>query len=58
VSISREISKIHEETLRGTPAELLDAFAAKPPKGEFVVIIDKTPNSKDDKDSTDCDDIE
>ena len=58
VSISREISKIHEETLRGTPAELLDAFVAKPPKGEFVVIIDKTPNSKDDKDSTDCDDIE
>jgi 16S rRNA (cytidine1402-2'-O)-methyltransferase len=58
VSISREISKLHEETLRGTPAELLQAFAAKPPKGEFVVIIDKTTNSKDDQEGTDSDDIE
>ncbi|MBO7440770.1 MAG: 16S rRNA (cytidine(1402)-2'-O)-methyltransferase, partial [Bacteroidales bacterium] len=40
VSVSREISKLHEETLRGTPSELIDAFASKPPKGEFVIIID------------------
>jgi len=56
VSISREISKIHEETLRGTPDELLEIFGARPPKGEFVVIIDKI--SKDDEDSTAGDDIE
>ena len=56
VSISREISKIHEETLRGTPDELLEIFGARPPKGEFVVIIDKI--SKDDEDSTASDDIE
>ena len=56
VSISREISKIHEETLRGTPDELLEVFGARPPKGEFVVIIDK--NSNNDEDSTAGDDIE
>ena len=56
VSISREISKIHEETLRGTPGELLEVFGARPPKGEFVVIIDK--NSNNDEDSTAGDDIE
>ena len=56
VSISREISKIHEETLRGTPDELLEIFGARPPKGEFVVIIDK--NSNNDEDSTEGDDIE
>ena len=56
VSISREISKIHEETLRGTPGELLEVFGARPPKGEFVVIIDK--NSNNDEDSTEGDDIE
>ncbi|MBO7463903.1 MAG: 16S rRNA (cytidine(1402)-2'-O)-methyltransferase [Bacteroidales bacterium] len=56
VSVSREISKLHEETLRGTPSELIDAFASKPPKGEFVIIIDKP--KKDDQESTDSDDIE
>lgn len=58
VSISREISKIHEETLRGTPGELLEIFGARPPKGEFVVIIDKIQNAKDDKDGTESDDNE
>lgn len=54
ISVSREISKIYEETLRGTPAELIEKFTAKPPKGEFVVIIDK--NSNNDEDSTEGDD--
>lgn len=39
VSISREISKIYEETLRGTPFELLDTFHHHPPKGEIVVVV-------------------
>jgi len=56
VSVSREISKLHEETLRGTPGELMEAFASKPPKGEFVIIIDKP--KKDDQEGTDSDDIE
>lgn len=35
----REISKLHEETLRGTLAELIVHFTTKAPRGEFVIII-------------------
>ena len=38
-SISRELSKLHEETVRGTLAELLDHFTMHAPRGEFVVVI-------------------
>ncbi len=35
----REISKVHEETVRGTLAELADHFTANDPRGEFVIIV-------------------
>jgi len=38
-SVSREISKMHEETRRGTLAELVTHFTAHPPRGEFVVVV-------------------
>src|SRR5690606_31994779 len=38
VSVSREISKLHEETVRGTLKEVLAYYTAKPPKGEIVVV--------------------
>jgi 16S rRNA (cytidine1402-2'-O)-methyltransferase len=38
-SVSREISKIHEETVRGTLQELIEHFTINPPKGEFVIIV-------------------
>jgi 16S rRNA (cytidine1402-2'-O)-methyltransferase len=39
VSISREISKMFEETKRGTALEVLQYFEEKKPKGEFVIIV-------------------
>ncbi len=39
VSVSREISKLHEETVRGTVTEVLQHFQTHPPKGEFVVVL-------------------
>ena len=39
-SVSREISKVHEQTLRGTLAELARHFTENQPKGEFVIIVD------------------
>lgn len=40
VSVSREISKLHEETLRGSAAEVAALLQAKPAiKGEFVIVI-------------------
>ncbi|HHT22403.1 MAG TPA: 16S rRNA (cytidine(1402)-2'-O)-methyltransferase [Bacteroidales bacterium] len=38
-SVSREISKIYEETVRGTLAELVTHFTEHPPKGEFVIVV-------------------
>ena len=39
VSVSREISKIHHETARGTLQEVHDHFASKEVKGEIVIIL-------------------
>ena len=41
ISTSREISKMFEETNRGTAAELIEHFKKKAPKGEFVVVIEQ-----------------
>lgn len=38
-SVSRELTKIHEETKRGTLKELIDYFSAKTVKGEIVITI-------------------
>ncbi len=39
ISVSREISKLHEETIRGTAEEVLKHFEAKPAKGEIVIVV-------------------
>lgn len=39
-SVSREISKLHEETLRGSLAELAAHFADTEAKGEFVIVVE------------------
>lgn len=38
-SVSRELTKIHEETKRGTLKELIDYFSAKTVKGEIVITV-------------------
>ena len=38
-TVTREISKVHEETVRGTLAELITRFKQTPPKGEIVICI-------------------
>ena len=38
-SVSREISKVHEETVRGSLAELQAHFTTTPPRGEIVVVV-------------------
>lgn len=42
VSISREMTKLHEETLRTTLRDAAAHFQATPPRGEFVLIIEGT----------------
>jgi len=38
-SVAREISKVHEEHVRGTLAEVLAHFQAVEPKGEIVIVV-------------------
>lgn len=39
VSVSRELTKLYEETIRGTVKEVLDYYTNKPPKGEIVIVV-------------------
>ncbi len=39
VSVSREISKLHETTVRGTLEEVIAFFSQNQPKGEIVIIL-------------------
>ena len=39
ISVSRELTKLYEETIRGSVKEVLDHFSSKPPKGEFVIVV-------------------
>lgn len=38
-SVTREISKVHEETVRGTLVELVAHFEANEPRGEIVIVV-------------------
>jgi 16S rRNA (cytidine1402-2'-O)-methyltransferase len=40
VSVSREISKMFEETKRGSMKDVKEYFEEKKPKGEFVIIVE------------------
>ena len=54
-AVVREISKVHEETVRGTLDELARHFTANEPRGEIVFVIegwDGTPTTN----TTDTDD--
>ena len=51
-AVAREISKVHEEIVRGTLADLVEHFMANEPRGEIVIIVagidkqNKKPNVK------------
>lgn len=38
---ARELTKMHEEIVRGNLSELAERFTAEPPRGEFVLVIDR-----------------
>lgn len=45
-SVCREISKIHEESVRGTIGEVAAHFEETPPKGEFVLVVEGADEKK------------
>ncbi|MGB3948299.1 MAG: 16S rRNA (cytidine(1402)-2'-O)-methyltransferase [Bacteroidia bacterium] len=46
VSVSRELTKMFEETKRGTLAEVLEYFKSKTVKGEIVIVLEGNKNNK------------
>lgn len=46
VSVCREISKVHEESVRGTIEEVIAHFTATEPKGEIVIVVAGKPYEK------------
>jgi 16S rRNA (cytidine1402-2'-O)-methyltransferase len=49
ICVSRELSKLHEENVRGTVREVLIHFENKPPKGEIVVVVGGKTTIKENK---------
>jgi 16S rRNA (cytidine1402-2'-O)-methyltransferase len=40
-AVARELTKLHEEILRGSLNELISIFTERPPKGEIVIVIER-----------------
>lgn len=57
VSVSRELTKIHEENARGTLAEVIEYFSKKDIKGEIVIVLEGAlaPSAADDSDDSERD---
>ena len=43
VAVCRELTKVHEEVVRGTSGELAERYAGEPPRGEVVLVIGGAP---------------
>lgn len=43
VAVCRELTKLHEEVVRGTAAELASRYASSEPRGEIVVVVGGAP---------------
>ncbi len=54
VSVSRELTKKFEQTLRGTVAELLEHFRTTEPRGEFVIVVSGRPKARSRHDDDAC----
>jgi len=46
ISISRELTKVYEENIRGTVEEVISLFGDKKIKGEIVIVVEGNKNSK------------
>ena len=52
ISLCRELTKIHEEVLRGTISEMLAYYAEKTPKGEYVLVVEGAPEDEPEEEIT------
>ncbi len=47
LAVCRELTKVHEEVVRGTAAELAERYAAEPPRGEVALVVGPAPPPDD-----------
>lgn len=47
VAVCRELTKVHEEVVRGTAAELAERYGTEPPRGEVVLVVGGAPTPAD-----------
>ena len=47
VAVCRELTKLHEEVVRGTAAELAARYAGDPPRGEVALVVGGAPSTVD-----------
>jgi 16S rRNA (cytidine1402-2'-O)-methyltransferase len=50
IAVARELTKVHEEFVRGTPAELLSYYQENPPRGEVTVVVAPRPDGPERQD--------
>jgi 16S rRNA (cytidine1402-2'-O)-methyltransferase len=48
VAVCRELTKLHEEVVRGTAASLAERYAEQPPRGEVVLVVGAAPGGEAD----------
>ena len=51
VAVCRELTKVHEEVVRGTASELASRYAGAPPKGEVVLVVGPASSAEADADA-------
>ncbi len=49
VAVAREMTKLHEEFVRGTLAEARAHFGRRPPRGEVTLVVDRSPGGEPDE---------
>lgn len=52
ISLCRELTKIHEEVIRGKISEMIYYYKEKSPKGEYVLVIEGAPDEEPEKELT------
>jgi 16S rRNA (cytidine1402-2'-O)-methyltransferase len=48
VAVCRELTKLHEEIVRGSARELAERYASEPPRGEVVLVVGPAPEAEAD----------
>lgn len=54
IALCRELTKIHEEVLRGTISEMLAYYETQSPRGEYVLIVEGSTEEKAEKTLEEC----